>query len=191
MAKLVSLVVKLGALAFVLFLPGKYAIQLQLLGGVWIIQTLPAVVIGLYTRWLHRWALVLGWVAGMLLGTGMVAAQHFKTSVYPLHIGSLTVPGYAALYSLPVNIGVAILLTLMLRALNHPRVRIKPHPRIMSMTPNESRASRRSGSRYPYHHFFPAPGVSIPADSQYPQHLARHVFPVYRRHQSVAGLTAF
>ena len=120
MAKLMSLVVKLGALAFVLFLPGKYAIQLQLLGGVWIIQTLPAVVIGLYTRWLHRWALVLGWLAGMLLGTGMVAAQHFKSSIYPLHIGSLTVPGYTALYSLPVNIGIAIILTLILRALKLP-----------------------------------------------------------------------
>jgi solute:Na+ symporter, SSS family len=120
MAKLVSLIVKLGALVFILVLPGKYAIQLQLLGGVWIIQTLPAVVIGLYTRWLHRWALVLGWLAGMLLGTGMVAAQHFKTSIYPLHIGALSVPGYAALYSLPVNIGVAIVLTLILRAFKTP-----------------------------------------------------------------------
>lgn len=120
MAKFMSLIVKLGALAFIIFLPGKYAIQLQLLGGVWIIQTLPAVVIGLYTRWLHRWALVLGWLAGMLLGTGMVAAQHFTTSIYPLHVGDLTVPGYAALYSLPVNIGVAIILTVILRAFKTP-----------------------------------------------------------------------
>ncbi len=120
MAKFMSLIVKLGALAFILFLPGKYAIQLQLLGGVWIIQTLPTVVIGLYTRWLHRWALVLGWLAGMLLGTGMVATQHFKSSIYPLHVGDLTVPGYAALYSLPVNIGIAIILTLVLRALKTP-----------------------------------------------------------------------
>ena len=120
MAKLMSLIVKLGALAFIIFLPGKYAIQLQLLGGVWIIQTLPAVVIGLYTRWLHRWALVLGWLAGMLLGTGMVAVQHFTTSIYPLHVGDLTVPGYAALYSLPVNIGVAVILTVILRAFKTP-----------------------------------------------------------------------
>ncbi|MGI9050313.1 MAG: monocarboxylate uptake permease MctP, partial [Rubrobacteraceae bacterium] len=40
-AKITSLVVKLGALFFVLFLPTQYAIQLQLLGGVWILQTLP------------------------------------------------------------------------------------------------------------------------------------------------------
>ena len=44
MAKVVSLIVKLGALVFVLGLPLQYAIQLQLLGGVWIIQTLPAVI---------------------------------------------------------------------------------------------------------------------------------------------------
>jgi SSS family solute:Na+ symporter len=52
-AKIASLVVKLGALFFIVFLPQTYAIQLQLLGGIWIIQTLPAVLLGLYTRWLH------------------------------------------------------------------------------------------------------------------------------------------
>ena len=54
-AKVASLVVKFGALAFIVLVPQKYAIQLQLLGGVWILQTLPAIVLGLYTRWLHRW----------------------------------------------------------------------------------------------------------------------------------------
>ena len=43
MAKWVSLIVKVGALVFILFVPTQYAIQLQLLGGIWIIQTLPAV----------------------------------------------------------------------------------------------------------------------------------------------------
>ena len=64
MAKIVSLGVKLGALVIIVTLPTKYAIELQLLGGVWILQTLPAIVIGLYTRWLHRWALVAGWAVG-------------------------------------------------------------------------------------------------------------------------------
>src|SRR5262249_12071203 len=56
MAKWVSLIVKFGALVFIIFLPTSYAIQLQLLGGVWIIQTLPAVLIGIYTRWFNDWA---------------------------------------------------------------------------------------------------------------------------------------
>ena len=50
-AKIASLVVKVGALAFILFLPTQYALDLQLLGGVWILQTFPAMVLGLFTRW--------------------------------------------------------------------------------------------------------------------------------------------
>jgi SSS family solute:Na+ symporter len=53
MAKWVSLIVKVGALVFILFVPTQYAIQLQLLGGIWIIQTLPAVMLGAYTRWFN------------------------------------------------------------------------------------------------------------------------------------------
>ena len=43
MAKWVSLIVKLGALIFIIFVPTQYAIYLQLLGGIRIIQTLPSV----------------------------------------------------------------------------------------------------------------------------------------------------
>ena len=50
-AKITSLVVKVGALAFILFMPTQYALDLQLLGGLWIMQTFPALVFGLYTRW--------------------------------------------------------------------------------------------------------------------------------------------
>ena len=60
---------KFGALVFVLALSKDFAINLQLLGGVWILQTLPAIVVGLYTRWFHRWALFAGWAAGMAWGT--------------------------------------------------------------------------------------------------------------------------
>ena len=49
-AKLASLVVKLGALVFILFVPTQFALYLQLLGGVWIMQTFPAVVCGLYFK---------------------------------------------------------------------------------------------------------------------------------------------
>ncbi|CAH2775630.1 MAG: Na+/solute symporter [uncultured Caballeronia sp.] len=63
-AKLVSLLVKVGAVVFILVLPLTYAIQLQLLGRIWIIQTLPALVFGLYTRVLdHR--------RGLLLSAGL------------------------------------------------------------------------------------------------------------------------
>ena len=74
MAKWVSLIVKFGALAFILFVPTQYAIQLQLLGGIWIIQTLPAVMLGVYTRWFNDWALLIGWAAGNAM-YGMVATM--------------------------------------------------------------------------------------------------------------------
>ena len=97
MAKLVSLVVKFGALFFIIFLPLDYAIQLQLLGGVWMSQTLPAVLIGLYTRWLNSWALLLGWAVGIGLGTWMVALTGFKIATYALTRSGYTVPAYAAI----------------------------------------------------------------------------------------------
>ena len=52
-----------------LLLDKQNAINFQLLGGIWILQTLPAIVLGLYTRWLHRWALLAGWAVGMVYGT--------------------------------------------------------------------------------------------------------------------------
>ncbi len=110
MAKLVSLIVKFGALVFILGLPLQYAIQLQLLGGVWIIQTLPSVIVGLYTRWFHDRALFLGWLAGIVAGTAMAASQQFKP-IYPLHLAGLTIPTYAAFASLVVNFIVVIVLT--------------------------------------------------------------------------------
>jgi solute:Na+ symporter, SSS family len=113
-AKIVSLVVKLGALVFIIFLPLQYAIQLQLLGGVWISQTIPAVIVGLYTRWFNPWALIAGWAAGLVVGTAMVASTGFQSATYPLALDGLTVPGYAALYSLIVNFAVAAVLSAIL-----------------------------------------------------------------------------
>jgi solute:Na+ symporter, SSS family len=120
-AKIVSLVVKLGALAFIVLVPQKYAIQLQLLGGVWILQTFPAVVVGLYTRWLHRWALLAGWAVGMGTGTLMCAATGFKSTTFALRLGALAVPGYAALWAVIGNLLVAVVGTVVLEGLGVSR----------------------------------------------------------------------
>ena len=64
MAKWVSLVVKLGALIIIIAVPTQFAIYLQLLGGILIIQTLPSVMLGVYTRWFNDWALLVGWAVG-------------------------------------------------------------------------------------------------------------------------------
>jgi SSS family solute:Na+ symporter len=118
MAKIVSLVVKFGALLFVLKLPATYAIEMQLLGGIWIAQLFPAVVIGVFSRWLHPWALFCGWAAGMASGTWMVWSLGLKSSVYPIpHLGAM----YAAVPALILNLAVSALLTLLFRTLKlHP-----------------------------------------------------------------------
>ena len=71
-SKIASLVVKIGAVAVILLISPQFSIDLQLIGGVIILQTLPAVGIALYTGWLHRWGLVAGWIAGMGLGMWML-----------------------------------------------------------------------------------------------------------------------
>lgn len=105
---------KVGALVIIVSLPTKYAIELQLLGGVWILQTLPAIVVGLYTRWLHRWALVAGWAVGMVLGTLMAASQDFAPT-YPLTLLGTKINAYTGVFALAANVVVTVALTLVLR----------------------------------------------------------------------------
>ena len=121
-----SLLVKLGALLFVLFVNPTYAIQLQLLGGIWIVQTFPAIVAGLYTRWFHRWALVIGWAVAMVFGT--IAAYRLPAPGEPgTHFGASTdtVPVinhtvYIGLTGLVINLVIAVVLTFVFRAVKLP-----------------------------------------------------------------------
>ncbi len=116
MAKLVSLAVKFGALLFVLRLPTPYAIEMQLLGGIWMTQLFPSVVLGVFTRWFNPWALLAGWAAGMAAGTAMAASLALKSSVFPLHIAGSIYPMYAAVPALLLNLVVSSVLTTMIRA---------------------------------------------------------------------------
>ncbi len=130
-AKLASLVVKLGAVAAILFLDPQFSIDLQLIGGVIILQTMPSVALGLYTRWLHRGGLIAGWVAGMATGLalvynvprlapdGTVAREHFGGSSFALSkLGFDTkVTIYAGLLALLVNLVVTVVVTAVLRAM--------------------------------------------------------------------------
>ncbi|MFR9805793.1 monocarboxylate uptake permease MctP [Pseudonocardia sp. RS010] len=133
-AKLASLVVKFGAVAFVLFVDPQFSIDLQLIGGVIILQTLPAVAIALYTRWLHRWALVAGWLVGMAYGMYLLSLipnpaagkAHFGGSA--LTLDKLTLVGwhpfagssvqiYVGFVALVLNLLVAVVGSAVLHAL--------------------------------------------------------------------------
>jgi solute:Na+ symporter, SSS family len=122
MAKWASLIVKFGALIFILFVPTQYAIQLQLLGGIWIVQTLPAVMLGAYTRWFNDWALLVGWAAGTVSGTAMAVATKL-TPTFPLALGGYTFPGYTAFFTILLNLAVAIALTPLFDAMLGRRAR--------------------------------------------------------------------
>jgi solute:Na+ symporter, SSS family len=117
-----SLVVKIGALLFAVELPHTFSINLQLLGGVWILQVFPALVGGLFTRWFHRWALLAGWLAGMIFGTiaaykvASPTASHWAGST-DLEFGHTV---YIGLSAIILNIAIAVILTLIFKATRVP-----------------------------------------------------------------------
>ena len=132
-AKLASLVVKFGAVLFIIAVDPQFSIDLQLIGGVIILQTLPAVAIALYTRWLHRWALVAGWAVGMgyglyllyLIPNPAAGRAHFGGSALALDkltllgwhpFGGSQVQIYVGFVALVLNLVVAVVLTPVLRA---------------------------------------------------------------------------
>jgi SSS family solute:Na+ symporter len=125
-SKIVSLLVKVGALVFVLSLDKTLAINFQLLGGIWMLQTFPTLVFGLFTRWFHRWALLAGWAVSMVYGT--IKAYDVLNPITHKHFGGQTAPipllsgrnGYIALTAFVLNVVIAAVLTLVLRAVRAP-----------------------------------------------------------------------
>ena len=120
-SKITSLLVKAVALGFVLTLDNQNAINFQLLGGIWILQTFPAIVFSLYTRWFNRWALLAGWAVGMVYGTIQAyrvvnpnTGKHFGGSL--AEIPGLGEMGYIAMTAFALNILVAVVLSLALNA---------------------------------------------------------------------------
>src|SRR5829696_589637 len=129
-SKLTSLVIKAGAVVVILAIDPQFSIDLQLIGGVIILQTLPALVLGLYTRWFHRWALIAGWAVGMVLGLSMlynianplVGKEHFAGSQWALNRWGVDtdVTMYVGLIAVAANLLVALVGTAVLRAAKVP-----------------------------------------------------------------------
>jgi SSS family solute:Na+ symporter len=102
-AKIASLVVKIGALLAILYLPTHFALDLQLLGGMWILQTLPAVVFGLFLQSLRASSLLAGWLVGLLSGTWFIWSDGLKP-IHHLTIGSNGLSLYTGLLALIINL---------------------------------------------------------------------------------------
>ncbi|MDQ4085730.1 MAG: sodium:solute symporter, partial [Actinomycetota bacterium] len=82
------------------------------------LQTFPAIVFALYTRWFHRWALFAGWAVGMAYGTYTAVSVQFEP-VAPVPFMP-DVVGYIALTTFVINVVVAVVVTVVLRALKVP-----------------------------------------------------------------------
>ncbi|HMD94891.1 MAG TPA: hypothetical protein VKG80_19845 [Trebonia sp.] len=147
MSQWASLVVKLGALVFAVELPHTFSINLQLLGGVWILQVFPMVVGGLYTRWFHRWALLAGWLAGMIYGT--IAAYNVKNATTSHWAASSDIvfghTVYIGLTALIINAVVAVVLTLILKATKIPEGADETLPHQYTADPEDAPAPQPAG----------------------------------------------
>lgn len=122
-----SLLVKFAAVVFVLFLDRRFALDFQLLGGIWILQTFPAVAFGLFTRWFHPIALLAGWVSGMTFGTltaynviNPVTGKHFGSALIEIPFLAENPTGYIALMAFALNAVLAVIFTIVLRAIKTP-----------------------------------------------------------------------
>ena len=142
-----SLTVKIGALLFAVELPKTFSINLQLLGGIWILQTFPAIVSGLFTRWFHRYALLVGWLTGMVFGT--VAAYKVSTPTTSHWAGSVnTIWGhtiYIGLSAIVLNLVVAVVLTLIFKAVRVPEGTDETSPEQYKADPAEAPVTAPAG----------------------------------------------
>lgn len=106
LTKWASTIFKFVALAFVFTVPASYAISLQLLGGIIIVQILPAVLFGLYVKWLNKVSLIIGLVVGCASGILIVEfVNNFGSPTNSL-LNTTLGPIYVALIALAINLGI-------------------------------------------------------------------------------------
>ncbi|MBO0834639.1 MAG: sodium:solute symporter, partial [Actinobacteria bacterium] len=133
-SQIVSVILKLGAVGVIVGLKLTFALEFQLIGGVVVIEILPAVVLGLYTRWFHRWALVVGWIVGMGLSVYMLyvtkspTANHFGGASFPLSTWGFNtkVTVWTGLVGVAANLIVASVLTPVLAWLPRGKDETRP-----------------------------------------------------------------
>ena len=105
-AKLASMFVKVGALLVILFMPTQFALDLQLLGGLWILQTFPSLVFGIFTSFFRAPALLAGWAVGIFGGSYIAWTDGLKP-LHTLHFDGTAYTVYIGLLALVANVLVA------------------------------------------------------------------------------------
>jgi solute:Na+ symporter, SSS family len=172
-ARLASLLMKVGALGFALELNRTFSINLQLLGGIWVLQTFPAIVISLYTRWFHRAALIIGWAVAMVYGTVQAyrtpggGQAHFGASAAPV-FGHVT---YIAIAALILNLAVSAVLTVVFRVtgLQDGYDATKPSDYVADPEPVPAAPAASAGPKGPRHAAGRTPGAAPRRDRAAPE----------------------
>jgi SSS family solute:Na+ symporter len=113
-AKIAALALIAIGMIFAMAIPGTTTLEFQLLGGIWIIQTFPAVILSVFTRFFNGWALLAGWAAGIALATTLVVANHLSGPTYNVNFFGYAFPSYIAFSTVFINIGVATVLSIPL-----------------------------------------------------------------------------
>jgi solute:Na+ symporter, SSS family len=112
--KIFSTVFKFIALGFVFTVPATYAISLQLLGTILIIQILPSVFFGLYIKSLKKEPLIAGLLVGIFSGIFMLEyANNFGTltsSVFTTPFGSLYIAVISLVFNLVISFGLSAIM---------------------------------------------------------------------------------
>ncbi|MCL5665556.1 MAG: sodium:solute symporter [Candidatus Thermoplasmatota archaeon] len=116
-AKIATVVFIFIALGFTFLVPETYSIQLQLLGGIIILQILPSLFLGLYFPKLNKHSLIVGWAAGLIAGIYLeeVANNYgaLSTSFYGFGTHNLL---YIGLFAVAINILIAVVGSIIARA---------------------------------------------------------------------------
>ena len=116
MAKLISLLVKAGALLIIFSVQTQFAIDFQTLGGVIMCQVFPALCFGLFTRKVHGQPLLIGWVVGMVLSVVLIwISRNPVTGAFlPTWPSPLGVGLYIGVVTLATNALVAYVLSMVM-----------------------------------------------------------------------------
>ncbi|MDP8012067.1 MAG: sodium:solute symporter [Thermoplasmata archaeon] len=116
-AKYSTVIFAFIALGFVFLFPLTYSVQLQLLGGILILQTLPSVFLGLMTNKLSKYSLMTGLLVGIGLGIYLMEiANKFSTWTTTL-ITTEFGPLFIGLIALAVNVAIVIVWSLIALAI--------------------------------------------------------------------------
>jgi SSS family solute:Na+ symporter len=83
----------------------------------WILQTFPALVFGLFTRWFRAQGLLLGWVVGIGWGSWTAWSNGLKP-LATLELGGVAYVFYVGLGAVILNVVVAAIATVVLAALS-------------------------------------------------------------------------